>query len=1609
MGLRAMLATGEPLLQSDRWHFEQFQRPTAAQQQSSLAAVIGGAQCEGAQQVPEIVTEEDVVERPVADRKRRLRVGRLLEAGGLSESAVGKEVVAEEGEPVSKRVKISRELRGDAPERRGREEVLRAFEGREWSAERLAEKTMALLMRMLVAPAWQERHGAVVALQLLLRLLPKDAKEPAVKPLVVATCAVLTLDRFGDFASDAVVGPVTEPCAQLFARCCQVLPGGMALGLALMKELLEAGEKGIEASGEDADVQDFWDINPWNARFSAVLGLKYLLALRLASVAEDAVKSDDIVLEIVSIAARKMWTEESEDVSAVMMEMLSTALAYSGSESGWLAAFIAHPTQPQPKEPSYLIGFCRRCWKKLADLVPHGVGLCPYLQLLHHVTRTTKEMCPPQRMKEAITPFVDVLLGLVAQGSSNKETLNLVLLVVSCLGQEKLKLWTRALFACQLPLHPSNELSEVCRSIWRAIGLSLQEDTSTLVELLGASIHQKDEGAGTSYNTCAVLAILFMSTTQLDPFLKLVVELFNNDAKDVDQRWRILFLLLLYAEWSTTTLPPEFLHQLKPTTYTDLACLSPKTQLALKTTLSNLEALFSTAALPEHLLATFKQEQQRVGILNSARNLTNKTAADWIQYLPPPTTPAATQAWNKQAAEGTEQLTRVVEEATAELSFLTCRELASLAMLQLYAALTLPDRLNPVLNPILTMAVEAQSFGQASHLCRFAANAIDRVLFLCSPQKAKVVEKAIAQKLCTVGFSSPRYDVQGLIRELVALKQDGLFEALPSLWSHLCDVFRPIVHEEVTEAWVIDNVLSYELALLSDTLNPSLVGRAIGILHALLHPSSARVPEDSYRLLPSVFAWFNVACCSNLPLVNQSLREALEAVMLLAVEREQFFQLAWLCIHRVVVKMLQTPFLVAGRETNVEEADEASHRAIDMLGQVVQLQQRHVLANLSSLVPAVLKLMNDSSKSTTLTSAASRLFSQVIARVSVEVFENPQSASVSPGIVECVRREGDAFLNGLLQGVDKKQQQQTLERVQSKLRQGLELREYQVEAIVWLAFMAKYGLSCALCDDLGLGKTLMTLAACSLLQPSVVSIVVCPTSLVGHWAEEVDSHFIPSTFYTVTYAGSIADRAQKLQSLRNQAASRHILLLVSYTVLRRDVDKIEAALEGVDRGYVVLDEAHMIKNRASASAKACKRIGKQAPLRVALTGTPMHNDVLDLWSIFDFLLPGYLGSVSDFEADVAKGVRRGQNALGSDAPDVDSFLLRNAAMAKLSRLHAKLLPFTMRRLKEDVLSDLPPKIVQDMFVELSPLQQELVQSVTQSCRAGCDEKSVIGNVFKLLMICTHPLLYLRKLNTSKDRLAAIQVARWMSAAKDQGISASCKFEAAQQLFQDIGLGRSHPSQGESSPFGLAESVQRKALVFVQYSATLDILEEQVLKQSNIRYLRLDGSVPSHRRQAVTNQFNRSPAIDMLILTKRVGGQGLNLTGADVVIFLEHDWNPMVDLQAMDRAHRLGQRKTVHVYRILSQGTLEGKLMNAQRYKLRVAHTVIDDENASLEKMRTETLLELLGQEKSAEAGSGAEDKSVRVGKLNEMLNEIGELWEEEQYKDLSISAFLKSG
>ena len=557
--------------------------------------------------------------------------------------------------------------------------------------------------------------------------------------------------------------------------------------------------------------------------------------------------------------------------------------------------------------------------------------------------------------------------------------------------------------------------------------------------------------------------------------------------------------------------------------------------------------------------------------------------------------------------------------------------------------------------------------------------------------------------------------------------------------------------------------------------------------------------------------------------------------------------------------------------------------------------------------------------------------------------------------------------------------------------------------------MAKYGLSCALCDDLGLGKTLMTLAACSLLQPKVVSIVVCPTSLVGHWAEEVDSHFIPSTFYTVTYAGSIADRAQKLQSLRNQAASRHILLLVSYTVLRRDVDKIEAALEGVDRGYVVLDEAHMIKNRASASAKACKRIGKQAPLRVALTGTPVHNDVLDLWSMFDFLLPGYLGSVSDFEADVAKGVRRGQNALGSDAPDVDSFLLRNAAIAKLSRLHAKLLPFTMRRLKEDVLSDLPPKIVQDMFVELSPLQQELVQSVTQSCRAGCDEKSVIGNVFKLLMICTHPLLYLRKLNASKDRLAAIQVARWMSAAKDQSISASCKFEAAQQLFQDIGLGRSHPSQGESSPFGLAESVQRKALVFVQYSATLDILEEQVLKQSNIRYLRLDGSVPSHRRQAVTNQFNRSPAIDMLILTKRVGGQGLNLTGADVVIFLEHDWNPMVDLQAMDRAHRLGQRKTVHVYRILSQGTLEGKLMNAQRYKLRVAHTVIDDENASLEKMRTETLLELLGQEKSAEAGSGAEDKSVRVGKLNEMLNEIGELWEEEQYKDLSISAFLKSG
>ena len=272
----------------------------------------------------------------------------------------------------------------------------------------------------------------------------------------------------------------------------------------------------------------------------------------------------------------------------------------------------------------------------------------------------------------------------------------------------------------------------------------------------------------------------------------------------------------------------------------------------------------------------------------------------------------------------------------------------------------------------------------------------------------------------------------------------------------------------------------------------------------------------------------------------------------------------------------------------------------------------------------------------------------------------------------------------------------------------------------------------------------------------------------------------------------------------------------------------------------------------------------------------------------------------------------------------------------LEALHKQVLPFVLRRMKEDVLSDLPPKIIQDYYCELSPLQKELYEDFAKQqaneIRDDIESKEEKQHIFKALQymrkLCNHPGLVLQQKHPKYAEISA-RLKHEGSGVWD--VKNAPKLAALTELLTDCGitggvLGGKPDVEALTSGAGIVS--QHRALIFCQVREMLDRIELDVLKRKlpGVTYLRLDGGVDAKDRFAIVEKFNADPTIDLLLLTTHVGGLGLNLTGADTVIFVEHDWNPMKDLQAMDRAHRIGQKRVVNVYRLITKNTLEEKIM-----------------------------------------------------------------------------------
>lgn len=455
------------------------------------------------------------------------------------------------------------------------------------------------------------------------------------------------------------------------------------------------------------------------------------------------------------------------------------------------------------------------------------------------------------------------------------------------------------------------------------------------------------------------------------------------------------------------------------------------------------------------------------------------------------------------------------------------------------------------------------------------------------------------------------------------------------------------------------------------------------------------------------------------------------------------------------------------------------------------------------------------------------------------------------------------------------------------------LRPYQKQGVYWMRFLENSALGGLLADEMGLGKTLQTLAWLSLppeggpggKPPHRPSLIVCPTSLVMNWRAEAEK-FTP---WLKTLVVSGPDRAQAF-GLVDDAD----IVITSYALLPRDYDDVWA---GRDFDAVVLDEAQRIKNRLTKNAKVVKLL--EGRRRLALTGTPVENSVDDVWSIFDFLMPGYLGDSETFKLDYSKPVSEGGPA----------------AEEALSRLKRKIHPFILRREKKTVAKDLPDKIIK---VSLCPMdedsQREYVQTLAKMRGKAGDlvkSKGFEKSRFELLAM----LMKLRQI-ASLGKLGAFM----------------------EQLQSAIEAGR-------------------KILVFSQFVKMLQTIASQ-LQEEGIPFCWLDGSTKD--RLGECNRFNRDPGIRVFLISLMAGGTGLNLTSADMVIHYDPWWNPAVEAQATDRAHRIGQKKTVYVVKMIAAGSVEEKVLALQRKKQAViAATVSTTDAAVMEKLTAEDIASLL--------------------------------------------------
>ena len=434
------------------------------------------------------------------------------------------------------------------------------------------------------------------------------------------------------------------------------------------------------------------------------------------------------------------------------------------------------------------------------------------------------------------------------------------------------------------------------------------------------------------------------------------------------------------------------------------------------------------------------------------------------------------------------------------------------------------------------------------------------------------------------------------------------------------------------------------------------------------------------------------------------------------------------------------------------------------------------------------------------------------------------------------------------------------------------LRDYQIDGVNWMASLAKHNLGGILADDMGLGKTLQTIALLNIDKTAIPSLIVCPKSLVFNWYNEF-LKFDPNT-KAIKIFGSQEERKQIINNIK---PNEHIIYITSYDSLRNDLEKYNCTFQ-----YLILDEAQAIKTFTSKKSRSVKQI--KSIHRFALTGTPIENSALELWSIFDFLMPGYLD-------------------------DIDVFKKRFETEDEYKNIIAKRVSlFILRRTKKDVLNDLPEKIERVIEAEMTTEQRKTYDAYCQVAKKALGQSSSIFEILPYLMrlrqICVEPSMFIENYSGNSGKMNLI-------------------YDYINTLIKE----------------------GHKVLIFSQFVKALNILETHLNKEK-IKYYLLTGETKAEERVILCDKFNNDKT-PLFLISLKAGGNGLNLTGADTVIHIDPWWNAAVQDQATDRAHRIGQKNNVTVLKFICENSIEEKVIELQNMKKDLIDSLISSNEKSI--------------------------------------------------------------